>query len=213
MSSHNKVSSSQEYIALKEELRRKNEEIRQLKDSNAQSIRVLERRIKELEAERDVLKDRLKTLERELEIVNEKVDHLSSLPLTPATAGEAYLYLAALCDGLQDMMYKHVFSATSDPDLTYKVKDIEADVSKEGTKARKKWEALQIRLNWDGARHLDAIMHCKRIRNRYAHPKAELTEQSLTKSIELLKSEGRLKGRLSLDVVQELKRMWKTLKG
>ena len=139
--------------SLKEELRRKNKEIKELKESNV-GIRALEGRIKALETERDILKDRLETLERQLERVNGKVDHSNSLPLTPATAGEAYLYLAALGEDLEDMMYRRVFSATSDPDLMYKVKDIKADILKEGTKARNAWEALQKRLNWDEARHL-----------------------------------------------------------
>ena len=68
MSSHNnnwekEATSSPEYIALKEELRRKNNEIKELKESNV-GIRALEGRIKALETERDILKDRLETLER-----------------------------------------------------------------------------------------------------------------------------------------------------
>lgn len=91
----------------------------------------MEGRIKALETERNILQERLLTLERELGMVKGKVDQLKnenetlekklkerdSLPSTPATVSEAYLYLGPLCDGVQTMMYQHVFQRKSYPAL------------------------------------------------------------------------------------------------
>ena len=215
-----------QYIALKEELRKKSQEIKELKESN-ESIKDLEGRIKALETQRDFLKERLSTVENELGLVKGKVDHLkkenanlekrlkerNSLQSTPATVSEAYLYLGALCDGVQTMMYKHVFQRKSYPRLAvYKVKDIEHHLAKGGTIAKARWDELRKKLKWDQVRHLDAITHCKRSRNKCAHPDAQLTEESLAKSIELLKNEGELSsGWVSAETIEELKTMWKML--
>ncbi len=124
------------------------------------------------------------------------------------------MYLGALCDGVQTMMYQHVFQRKSYPALAvYKVKDIENHLAKGGAKVIARWDALRKKLKWDQERHLHAITHCKRSRNKCAHPDAQLTEESLTKSIELLKGEGELpSGWVSSEDIEELKTMWKILK-
>ena len=133
---------------------------------------------------------------------------------TPAEVTKAYLNLGALCDRIQTMMYRKVFPETFCPEnAVFKVKDIEENLSEGGTKARKRWNALQKKLRWDPKRHRDAISNCKRSRNKCAHPDAQLTEKSLTKSVEILEREGHIREDwLSLKVVQELIAMWKTLK-
>lgn len=223
-------SSSTENIGqLKKEIEQKNKQINELQERKRldnTNIKDLERRIKKLENERKKLEDKVRILEGQLSSVTTRVHHLEkenknlekklnerqSLPSTPATVGEAYLYLGALCDRVQTMMYKYVFQFDSDPDtVAYKVKDIEKDLPIGGFVAQRRWVALQRKLKWNEERHIRAIVHCKRSRNNAAHPEALLTEESLTKSIHLLRSEGLLRGRLSLEVVEELKSMWKTL--
>ena len=210
----------------KERIIKKDRQIEELKKSN-QKTNDLEGRIKQLETEREILKDSLETLQKELDMVKRRVDHLEkenanleeklqerdSLPPTPATVSEAYLYLGALCDVVQTMMYKHVFQRKSYPRLAvYKVKDIEQQLAKGGTIPKARWNELQKKLKWDQERHLHAITHCKRSRNKCAHPDAQLTEESLTKSIEVLKNEGELSsGWVSAEAFEELKTMRKIL--
>ena len=74
--------------------------------------------------------------------------------------------------------------------VVYKVKDIEHHLAKGGNTARVRWDARRKEMKWDQVRHLDAIKHCKRSRNKCTHPDAQLTEESLTKSIELFKNES-----------------------
>ena len=139
-----------------------------------------------------------------------KIKERGSLPSTPATVTEAYLWLAALCGIVQTMMYKHVFHRKShSASAVYKVKDFENNLEKGGTIARERWKVLQKKLKWNQERHLEAITHCKRSRNKCAHPDAQLTEESLTKSIELLKSEGELPSSwVFLQDIEDLKTMW-----
>ncbi len=59
------------YLYYKEELRKKEQEIKQLKESN-KIIKDLEGRIKALETERNILQDRLLTLEGELGVVKSR---------------------------------------------------------------------------------------------------------------------------------------------
>ena len=232
MASHNNYWENKEKFYLtqiadqEERIIKKDREIEELTKSN-EKTKDLEGRIKQLETERDILKESLETLLRELDTVKRRVDHLEkenanleeklqerdSLPSTPATVSEAYLYLGALCDGVQTMMYKHVFQRKSYPRLAvYKVKDIEQQLAKGGTIAKARWDELRKKLKWDQVRHLHAITHCKRSRNKSAHPDADLTEESLTKSIELLKNEGELSsGWVSAEAIEELKIMWKML--
>lgn len=137
---------------------------------------------------------------------------LKSDPSTPATKIEAFMYLGALCDLVQTMMYRCVFRDTFHPEAMYKVKDIKAELPKAEAIEDKRWVDLKEELNWNW-KHLHAITHCKRIRNKCAHPTAaQLTKESLEISIELLKREGSLEGALSLEVVNELKNMWEKLK-
>lgn len=230
MSMHNKYSGNEappsflEHIALKElreELRTKENEIRDLRESNGAKINDLEEKIKVLEEKRNVLRKRLidlegrvERLEKENATLEMKIKERDSLPSTPATVTEAYLWLGALCDSVQTMMYKYVFHRKSHSvSAVYKVKDIENNLEKGGTIARERWSALRKKLKWNPERHLEAITHCKRSRNRYAHPDAQLTEESLMKSIELLKRKGELpSGWVSLQDIQDLKTMWELLR-
>ena len=226
MSLHNNYSGNEappslcECIALKEELRTKEKEIRDLKESNTK-INDLEKKIEKLEEERNALKERLidlegrvDHLEKENATLEMKIQERDSLSSTPATVTEAYLWLGALCDSVQTMMYKHVFHRKSHPpSAVYKVKDIENNLAKGGTIATERWNVLQKKLKWNPERHLEAITHCKRSRNKCAHPDAQLTEESLTKSVELLKSKGELpSGWVSLQDFEDLKTMWELLR-
>lgn len=190
-------------------------------------LRELEKGKEELEEknkEIKELKERLHCLEQELSRVNVRIDSLvkeneelrkkrDSPSLTPAGA---YLYLGAMCDRLQTKMYQQVFPLQAGkryPEFVMlKVNDIERKLSKGETSARERWNALQKKLKWDPERHLVAIKNCKRSRNEYSHPNAQLTEPLLTKSVELLEREGHFyEDWLSLEVVQELITMWKML--
>ena len=146
------------------------------------------------------------SVERELDLVKTR--------LTSGDVTEAYLNLGALCNSVQTMMYRQVFPQKFCPPIaSFKVKDIEEQLEQEGTEAKQRWHALQQKLKWDPKLHLNAIKHCKQVRNKHAHPDSKLTEQSLTKTIEMLKSEGHFREDwLSLKAVQELSTMWKTLR-
>ena len=185
------------------------------------NIKDLEVRIKRLETEKEMLLERLRSLEGEHGIVKQKVNHLelkvqglereAGHPSTPATPVEAFINLGALFDLVQNMMYRRVFADTFIAEGDYQVKDILDELPKTGSETDvTRWQKLQEELNWNW-KHLHAIKHGKRIRNKYAHPTAKLTKESLEASIEFLEREDRLRGALSLEVVNELRNMWEKL--
>ena len=190
-------------------MQKKDNQIKELQESKQKNNAYLEGRIKQLETDRDILKERVYHLEQELCLAKERL-----MRLEPAEVTEAYLNLGALCDRVQSMMYRQVFPEKFCPETAvFKVKDIEKELSKGGTEANGRWNALQKELKWDPERHLEAIKICKKTRTKRAHPDTQLTEESLTKSIAVLKNKGHIREDwLSLQVLQELLNMWKMLK-
>ena len=195
-----KLSKKRETHALKEK-------IKQLKD--------LEGKIKGLETQKEILKDQLDLQVRESNFAKTRVDTLEKevKVLGKSSAVQVYLLLGTMCDEIQNMMFKRVFPHRFNPKIPRKIKHIEDMVKISGEKEKKSWAALKAELNWN-YQHLDAVKSIKRTRNTYAHPTAKLTEDALRTSPQKMKEERYFdEGEwVSIEVVNELITMWKTLK-
>ena len=136
------------------------------------------------------------------------------LEFQPISENAAVLYLGELCYQVQSQMYKAVLPKHFTPIRSYKVKSLLKDLQKlpkdekEKQEAEQKWENLKMKLNWKDE-YEDAMKSLQESRNREAHP--QLTEEILQKAVEELDKRKALKGYLSVEFVESLIDMWKTL--
>ena len=141
--------------------------------------------------------------------------HLQTqLEFQPISENAAVLYLGELCYQIQSQMYKAVLPKHFTPIRSYKVKSLRKDLQKlpkdekEKQEAEQKWESLKTKLNWKDE-YEDAMKSLQESRNREAHP--PLTEEILQKAVEELEKRKALKGYLSVEFIESLIDMWKTL--
>ena len=176
--------------------------IKHLKEHSDAEIAKLERKIKNLESERDILKKELLELQKEVKGLRKD----SSPKL------KALCTMADMCDDVQSMMFNVIFPEDFNPDIFYKVKDIEDKLRKKSERSKRKtWKNLKRELWWD-TQHLDTVKYLKRNRNEKAHQKNNLRKRSLMKAVELLKDLRFFKGDLSVEVTNQLITIWGTLK-
>ena len=181
--------------------------------------------------EMESVKEDLEKTRNENQVLKREVKELqdSQHKLLPLTSGrpmltasqvspdlQASLRLGELSRQLQTKMYAYVFPQSFSPIGNYKVKNIRRDVDKlpktateeEKTQARKRWEQLQKKLNWDEA-YEDAVKLLQENRNVDAHPK--ISFKLLQEAAETMDEKGSLKGRLSRECIDVLIQMWKQL--
>ena len=195
-------SREREIKALKDEIKK----LREDKERNHDRIKALEGKIKGLETEIKILKELVNLQSHELDLVKKRVDSLEEVQVS--------LLLATMCDEIQNMMFKRIFSERFNPKVQRKVKDIEDMLRTSGDREKRLWASLQAELNWKYC-HFDAVRSLKRVRNKRAHPVKKLTEEALNVSVTKLKEEHFFEDDdnwLSVGVVNELITMWKQLK-
>ncbi|KXJ08514.1 myosin-9 [Exaiptasia diaphana] len=137
------------------------------------------------------------------------------VPIQPKLQSAALLHLGELCWQIQGKLYQKVLPEYYTPVRSYKVKNIERDVKKlvqtdeERNAAKKRWEILKSKLNWCEEVE-EAIKSLQDSRNLEAHP--PIDETLLHKYASALEEDGILKGWLSLERVNKLIDIWKSLK-
>lgn len=183
-------------------------ELKRLKEHHDAKIKELEGKITKLENEKRLLEEELRKLRSEVEqIMKRKNDRDEDSPSTL----KAWCIIATMCDDMENMMFKRVFPEQFNDNLHYKVKDIEEKLNEEGQSSKRRaWNAVKREFNWD-KQHLNTVKHLKRKRNEKAHPKENLTKESLMEAIQLLKEIGAFNAGLSVDVTNQLITIWETL--
>ena len=127
---------------------------------------------------------------------------------------QASLRLGELSRQLQAMMYAYVLPQLYTPIANYKVKTIRRDMERlpkteeEKETARKKWDELQKKLNWNDM-YEETLKLLQDHRNVEAHPK--ISAKSLQEAADTMEAKGNLKGWISKECIDVLIIMWKQL--
>ena len=127
---------------------------------------------------------------------------------------QASLRLGELSRQLQAMMYAYVLPQLYTPIAYYKVKTIRRDMERlpkteeEKETARKKWDELQKKLNWNDM-YEETLKLLQDHRNVEAHPK--ISAKSLQEAVDTMEAKGNLKGWISKESIDVLIVMWKQL--
>lgn len=127
----------------------------------------------------------------------------------PKTSLEASLHLGEMCRQLQIKLYKSVFPNSFVENINYKVKTIHRHLKKfpNTEEAKKKWDMIQKKFNWKET-YEEAISLLQETRNAEAHP--EISKESLQCAISITDQANNLGGWFSLQLLNDLMRMWET---
>ena len=132
----------------------------------------------------------------------------------PDPAENAFILLGQMCSRVQAMMYQRVLPDRYNEEYLYKLKFIEEDIAREQgdlkRQAIERWDELKMKLSWDDINYPRTLTEIQRKRNDVAHPNL-LTKELLLNSAEMLQEAGKLSGRMSLNHVRQIIKIWALL--
>lgn len=187
------------------------------------NVKKLSKKVDGLTKDLDQRNSENSTLKKEVKDLREDIQSMATfgfpgmmgLPTTSEdSVDKALLVLGQLCWRIAALMYQRVLPNSYDSKNSYRVKYIEEDIEaledkQEKDEAKKRWVALQKKLNWKKLRHTRAMKSVLDKRNVTAHP--DLNEEELVRSTKAMEQDGKLTGWLSAECVNELIKMWKLL--